>query len=229
MLSLSTFETFGSDGFVVTPPVFSAPEIGEVRAECERLLSGSTRWALLGVASRSPGLMAFAKHAVFQKICALTIGRDVDLFFDGVLLKPSLGGKELRWHQDAAYGRTDPPYISCWVPLRAGSAESGGLCVAPGSHRSGPVEHARGEETSQAYAGRVASVIPRASLPLDLSPGQVAVLHSELLHRTGPNSTATGRLACQFGFVAASTRFLDPGLSGDHKVPLFRSLPNGSA
>jgi ectoine hydroxylase-related dioxygenase (phytanoyl-CoA dioxygenase family) len=173
-------------------------------------------------------MLAFAMHDIFRRICALTIGSDIDLFFDSILHKPARGGKELRWHQDAAYGRTDPPYIACWVPLSAGSAASGGLWVAPGSHRSGTLEHTRGSATAQEYAGPVSTTIPSGSRPLDLSPGQVAVIHSELLHRSGPNATDTDRLVYQCGFVAASTRFFDDGLSEDHKLPIFRSLPEGA-
>ena len=225
MLSASVFERFTADGYVVTPAVFSAPEILAIKEECDRLRAHNRSWALLGAARDSSKLLAFTKHDVFRRICAMTIGSDVDLFFDSILHKPARGGKELRWHQDAAYGATDPAYVACWVPLSAGSAASGGLWVAPGSHRSGPIEHIRCTATTQEYAGLVSKTIPPVSCPLDLSPGQVAVVHSELLHRSGPNATDTVRLAFQCGFVTASTRFLDDGLSEDHKLPIFRSPP----
>jgi ectoine hydroxylase-related dioxygenase (phytanoyl-CoA dioxygenase family) len=114
------------------------------------------------------------------------------------------------------------------VPLSGGQAESGGLWVAPGSHRLGPIEHSRGAEEAEAYAGLVATRVPQDSTPLDVSPGQVVVLHSEVLHRSLPNKTATGRLACQYGFVHESTRFLDSGLPGDYRLPLFRAPPEGA-
>lgn len=223
MLPKSVFDAFDADGYVVTPPVFADSEIEAIRSECERLVAEAEHWAVLAAAARRPRLLAFARHEVFEHICALTIGSDVDLLFDGVLFKPPRGGKELRWHQDAAYGRTDPWYVSCWVPLRGGAAESGGLWVAPGSHRHGAIRHERRTEDAGAYAGPVATTVPEEPRPLDASPGQVVVLHSEVLHRSGPNRTATGRLACQLGFVSASTRFLDAGLSGDHRMPLFRA------
>lgn len=200
-------------------------EIETIREECERLLAGASRWAVLGAAARRPPVLAFARHAIFERICAMTIGLDADLLFDGILFKPALGGKELRWHQDAAYGRTDPWYVSCWVPLSAGEAESGGLWVAPGSHRLGLVRHSRKEEEPGAYAGPVATMVPRDAKPVDVSPGQVVVLHSEVLHRSGPNNTTIGRLACQYGFVSASTRILDAGLPSDRRLPLFRASP----
>ena len=228
MLSASEFETFAADGYVVTPAVFSAVEILAIHEECERLRTRSRSWAVLGAARESSRLLAFAKHDVFRRICAMTIGSDADLFFDGILHKPAHGGKELRWHQDAAYGRTDSSYVACWVPLTAGSAASGGLCVSPGSHRAGPLEHTRCSETAREYAGLVSTMTPPLSRPLDLSPGQVAVIHSELLHRSGPNATDVDRLAYQCGFVGASTRFLDDGLSEDHKLPIFRSPSNGT-
>lgn len=225
MLSESTFEEFAAAGYAVTPPVFADSEIEAVRAECEQLLAEASGWAVLGAAARCPPLMTFAGHSVFERICTMTIGPDADLLFDGILFKPPLGGKELRWHQDGAYGRTDPWFISCWIPLSAGEAESGGLWVAPGSHRLGPVHHSSGEEGAAAYGGPVATTVPRDCRPLDVSPGQVVVLHSEVLHRSGPNDTSARRLAYQLGFVGASTRLLDPGLPSDRRISLFRAAP----
>ena len=222
MLAASVFDTFESDGYVVTPAVFSASEILEIQLECERIRARSVNWTVLGVARDSARLIAFIKHDVFRRICASTIGPDVDLFFDGILHKPAHGGKELRWHQDSGFGRTDPAFVSCWVPLSEGSAAAGGLWVAPGSHLSGPVEHIGRPATEQEYAGQVSTTIPPTSRALDLALGQVAVLHSEFLHRTGANETGTDRLSYQCGFVTATARFLDEGLPDDHRLPVFR-------
>lgn len=223
MLSASVFESFAAAGFVVTPPVFAESELAGVRAECQRTRSKKGGWSVLGAARDSKVLMAFVKDDRFRRICAETLGSNIDLFFDGILYKPPRGGKELRWHQDSGFGRTDPSFISCWVPLSAGSAASGGLWVAPGSHLAGPVDHTRGASTAKEYAGAVSCTTPAASHPLDPESGQVVVLHSELLHRTGPNETDTPRLSFQCGFASSETRYLDAGLPLDHKLPIFRS------
>jgi len=224
MLSASVFATFAEDGYVVTPVVFSRSEILVVRKECERIRARTGGWIVLGAARENARLFEFVKHDVFQRICTMTIGSDADLFFEGILHKPSRGGRELRWHQDSGYGRTDPSFISCWLPLSTGSAAAGGLWVAPGSHVLGPIKHTRSPATSEQYAGPVSETIPAPSRPLDLALGQVVVLHSELLHRTGPNETDIDRLSFQCGFAGASTRFLDDGLPVDHRVPIFRSV-----
>jgi ectoine hydroxylase-related dioxygenase (phytanoyl-CoA dioxygenase family) len=110
------------------------------------------------------------------------------------------------------------------LPLTTGSAAAGGMWVAPGSHVLGPIGHTRSPATFSEYAGPVSETIPAESRPLDLALGQVVVLHSELLHRTGPNETDIDRVSYQCGFASASTRFLDDGLPADHKLPVFRSL-----
>ena len=223
MLSASVFETFTEDGYIVTPVVFSSSEILAVRKECERVRARTGTWVVLGAARENARLFEFVRHGVFRRICSMTIGADIDLLFDGVLHKPSRGGKELRWHQDSGYGRTDPSFVSCWLPLSTGAAAAGGLWVAPGSHALGPIKHTRSPATSKEYAGPVCETIPWASRALDLTLGQVVVMHSELLHRTGPNETDLERLAYQCGFSAASTQYLDGGLPAYHKLPVFRS------
>ena len=201
MLPASWKPEFDANGYAVTPRLLSCEELAPLRQTCERLLAETRSWALLGAAARHPVLLEFAKHAVFREICALTIGGDVDLYFDTIAFKPARSGKELRWHQDASYGRTDRPYIACWVPLVRTCSANGGLWVAPGSHKAGPVDHDRRPESEAAYAGPVATAVPTHSIALELDVGQVAVLHSDLLHRSGPNTSGAGRLAYLCGYA----------------------------
>ena len=193
------------------------------------LLTESTSWAVLGAAARSEILLEFVKHDVFRQICAKTIGADVDLYFDSIAFKASGRSKELGWHQESAYGRTDRPYIACWTALTRAVRGSGCLWVAPGSHRKGPREHKRHSESEAVYAGPVVLAAPEQSIPLELEPGQVAVLHSELLHRSEPNTSGADRLGYLCGYVSAATRFLDAGVAGDLKLPLFRDGKSGAA
>jgi ectoine hydroxylase-related dioxygenase (phytanoyl-CoA dioxygenase family) len=162
---------------------------------------------------------------VFRGIVEPLLSSDVDLYWDSIVRKPAGHGREFRWHQDGGYGRTEPEgYITCWTPLAATSEENGCLWVVPGSHLAGMLPHDSLDSTAHAYSGLVADLpADAAPVPLPMEPGQVAVLHSFTLHRSGPNRSASPRTAYVAAYTRAGTRYLDPGLPSDAKAPAFRA------
>lgn len=216
-------DQFRREGYYLTPPVLSQTALAPLRRECEARIRSARGWAALGLARDGEAVRAFAKLGIFREICEATLGGDVDLFFDSALAKPPHRGKRLRWHQDAAYGRTDPEaYVSCWVPLDAVDERNGCLRVAPRSHLGGWSEHAAAAEDAESFAGPVAVAEPEHDVALPAAPGQIVVLDSRLLHCSGPNESGETRLAYLCGFVHSPTRFLDRGLPSDLKLPWFR-------
>ena len=216
---------FWRDGYAIAPWSFEAGELAEIRPECERLLGARDAWTVLGAAAKSRPLSDFAQHDLFRRLSETLIGPDIDLFWDSLNRKPSGRGKAFAWHQDSAYGRTEPvAYITCWTAFDTADEQSGCLCVVPGSHEAGPLAHTTQPATDDSYQGLCAPADPHAPVAhVRLQPGQVAVLHSCTLHRSGPNTSDHDRLAYITAYVRAGTRYLDLGLPSDAKAPAFRS------
>lgn len=215
---------FWRDGYVVAPTAFEPDELSSLRPACERLLRGDA-WAILGASQRSPQLFAFARHERFRELSSGLVGPDVDLYWDSLNCKRAGCGKEFAWHQDAAYGRTEPDTcVSFFTALDAADERSGGLWVIPGSHRGGFVAHEARSGSEQVYRGLVAcGVGETGAVAVPLDAGGVALLHSLTLHRTGPNASDRDRMLYIAAYVRAGTRYRDAGLASDAKAPAFRS------
>ncbi|NKB66043.1 MAG: hypothetical protein GKR89_03175 [Candidatus Latescibacteria bacterium] len=219
-------EDFRQHGYFVLPSAFAQECIAELADELDRvqqqlraqsaqrgkILGG---WAISRLQQRSPLFADFIKDPVFAQLCQLLIGPDADLFWSVGAIKAAQTGKAFRWHQDSGYGTTEPlEYITCWTALDRTTRENGCLWVIPGSHRAGLIGHASEKESERAYPGVEADPQDRErAVPLEMAPGQVAVLSSLVLHKSEPNRPAgvrRGLVAAyqRAGFVAHNERGL---------------------
>lgn len=91
-------------------------------------------------------------------------------------------------HQDHFYIRGSVDTFSCWAPLGDCPTTLGGLAVAPGSHRSGFLEHT--EVFPAAVGGRgVPTENIREWHTSDFQAGDVLFFHAYTVHKALPNRT----------------------------------------
>jgi ectoine hydroxylase-related dioxygenase (phytanoyl-CoA dioxygenase family) len=93
-------------------------------------------------------------------------------------------------HQDQHYVPKPFHFVTLWVPILMPSA-AGGIAVAAGSHRGGPVKHVDGRVAQLPTAWRIAKY----------APGDVVVLGAYTIHKSLGNRASSIRVSADFRFV----------------------------
>lgn len=145
-------------------------------------------------------------------IVATLLGGDVDVFQSMFILK-NRGAWGQPWHQDSYYFNFDQqPQVGLWLALTESTRENGCLSVLPGSHRR-PIEpHVpdRREGANQGYL-EVLGLDDTAAVEVTMSPGDLLVFHSYLLHKSVDHVGGNPRAAMVYHYGRAGTQNLaDP-------------------
>ena len=143
----------------------------------------------------------FVQREFFYKICNNLLGRDVDLRFSSTITKTKEHGTFLDWHQDAIYDRDPSPYmnrITCWTAITNSDKENGCIRLIPGSHKTGLLKHIE----SEVYPPNLQciEIDESKSIPIEMVPGQILVIHPLLAHSSGPNLSGSNRIAMMVGY-----------------------------
>ena len=132
-----------------------------------------------------------------------------ELFQDMALLKPSGGGREKPWHQDAAYFNmgADARVVGCWIALDAATPANGCLVFERGGHRRGELPHfaVRDYQLCDAAAPRREDVVA-----CPLPPGGLVLFSGRIPHGTATNASDKPRNALQLHWAARETMALVP-------------------
>ena len=134
-----------------------------------------------------------------------------------ILKEPRVGGA-WEWHQDYGYwyqnGCLYPDMLSVMIAVDGADRENGCLEVLRGSHLLGRVEHGRYGEQTGADPVRVAAARERLELVrFEADPGDTLFFHSNLLHASGPNTSARPRWTL---LLAYNSRHHDPSEDSHH-------------
>ena len=129
---------------------------------------------------------------------------------DGVMLidKAPYATYEFPYHQDNAYQFWNPAEaVAVTLALDEASEENGAIVCLKGSHQAPILPHQPSGVTG-ASLGLVEkpdlSRYPEVSL--DLEPGDLALHHVNVIHRTGPNRTAHHRRNIGFAYHSSRAR-----------------------
>jgi hypothetical protein len=125
------------------------------------------------------------------------IGPDFWIRWDQAVAKGP-GAPEFPWHQDNGYNRLKDEHYQFWVALSKMTSERGGLWVVPGSHRRGPLPHAK-VGNHMAYQGPTDGAIC-----IEAEPGDTVLFSSLLLHYTSPNVSQFDRWAYVVEYMSAN-------------------------
>jgi ectoine hydroxylase-related dioxygenase (phytanoyl-CoA dioxygenase family) len=85
--------------------------------------------------------------------------------------------------------------VSVWCPLQPVSHENGTLEVVPGSHKV--ISDYRGPSIPWVFDQLNEIMKTKYMVPLELQPGEVAVIDDSVIHYSGVNNTPTERKAIQ--------------------------------
>jgi len=211
-------QKYRTDGYFITPVMYEADELVELRNEAHRLWrkaidqspedqrDKTQRLAFIGwLHERSPIFARFLKSEPLMSIAQHMIGDDVDIAGNQLVLKaPNPQGRNtFAWHQDSFYAdqqdwdkqiiRDDARTFQCWVALTDTNEQNGCLRVIPGDHKRGILEHGR-DPINGEYALEVDET--RAALA-EMKAGQALIFSGLLPHASGANTSDGPRMAAQ--------------------------------
>jgi ectoine hydroxylase-related dioxygenase (phytanoyl-CoA dioxygenase family) len=193
-LTKEQLHEFRERGFFNLGPVFAPAELEEIRAAYDAILASPLLLGEKGkgkfhfsplIHVQSPVLCRYACSAKLVEPMMELLGPDVRLYWDQAVSKPPGATSDVPWHQDNGYTPVDPPeYATCTVALDRMTIDNGCMWIQPGSHRRGFQPHKPTDFFFQiGYEGAETGVA------CELEAGDVLVLSSLTMHRTGANVT----------------------------------------
>lgn len=209
-VSTADIRSYTCDGFLRVPELFAPEEIEPLRAAChaDPTIRGSvmqladsdgraqqlTCWTelgddLLGIFPRIERLVSAAT--------ALLDG-EVYHWHSKLSLKPPGSEGRWDWHQDFPYwhkeGCPKPEMLTCTIAVDAATRENGCLQVLRGTHALGSLDHVPVGRTTACDPERLRRAMEEHELAECLmNPGDAFFFHSNLLHASGPNASASPR------------------------------------
>ena len=99
------------------------------------------------------------------------------------------------------------PIVTVWTALDDATTATGCMQIVPGSNKHGIINerHFLPAEQEPQYTP------PEAVIDLEAEAGEAILLHNFLLHRSGPNSTASARRAFSVTYMDSKTRSRETG------------------
>ncbi len=116
------------------------------------------------------------------------------------IFKPPHVGGQVDLHMDSTFLYTDPPScMGLWLALDEATVENGCLMVIPGSHRQAvPKRYVRRSDNSLTFVSLTPSPPhwdPKDCEPIPARPGDLVLLHGQVVHASAPNTSHRPRLA----------------------------------
>jgi len=158
-----------------------------------------------------PLFLEYIQRPIFREICEHVYGPDTAIatYRAFVMNKPAQGGSDLNWHQDRWNFLDRDPLITIWTALDAATIENGCLQIIRGSHRAGVINPS--QESGFITAEQSVQHCPEnQSVPIELAPGEVALLHNWLLHSSAINRSDAPRRGFSACYMDARTQDARP-------------------
>jgi hypothetical protein len=223
-MGTSHADEFREQGYTVARAFFTADECRELAGEVERRMKDPDTYDPLtqnglvftqNVFKKSKPCQALISQQKLIDFLRPIAGGDLWVRWDQAVTKRP-GGGVFRWHQDNGYNGLLTEHYQVWIALTESKNQNGGLWLAPGSHKRGPLHHERAPGAQIECTAEIGD-----SLCIDATIGDLIVFSSYMLHRTGPNEADRARLAYVAEYMPCSD--YDFGVSG----PFFVAARDG--
>jgi hypothetical protein len=156
---------------------------------------------------RRPAFASFIERHDVVDVLVDRLGPDVDCFLSQLIFKnPGAWGQP--WHQDSYYFPFEParPVVGLWLAITEATLANGCLHVLPGSHAEPVHEHVPDRRPGANYGYvEIVDHAMDAAVPVLMSPGDLLVFDSHLMHRSTDNESEGIRAAMVFHFAPAGT------------------------
>ena len=240
MLTAEQVQFYNSDGYLLIPNVFNKEEISECvqetaamfqrlqmnggkleatwggkwqESQIEQTERGQT--SVLSIHNMQYHSAVFTRMLVHRQLTSAVvslIGPNVQLHHTKLQVKPPYKGSPFPLHQDYEYfPHANDTMLAAVVYLEDSSVENGCLCVVPGVHRQGAIDH---QHDGSHYLAPEKYPLDQAT-PCEGKAGDVLIFSYLTPHGSNPNRTKSPRRIVLFQFRSAD----DLPLKEVHKSP----------
>ncbi len=128
------------------------------------------------------------------------------------IFKPPHVGGRVDWHMDSTFLYTDPPTCTgLWLALDEATTDNGCLLAIPGSHRQPVPKRYVRDAADQLHFIALSENEPHwnedQAVALCAQPGDLVLLHGQLVHASAPNASDRGRLAWVLHLIDLQARW----------------------
>ena len=149
----------------------------------------------------------FAHSAAVVELVSPLIAPDVDVFLSQFIFKTA-GAWGQPWHQDSLYFPFEParPVVGVWLAVTEATLVNGCLHVLPGSQAEPVHAHVPDRRPGANYGYfEIVDHDMSASEPVLMSPGDLLVFDSHLMHRSTDNESSGIRAAMVYHYATADS------------------------
>lgn len=127
-----------------------------------------------------------------------------------VIFKPPKIGGVVKQHQDSSFLYTSPMnLLGFWIALEDADLENGCMWFAPGSHKSGIAGRLKRQykdgNLDTVYEGEAPDTKPEEFVAVPVRKGSLVLIHGEVVHKSGANSSDRSRNIYTFHLYDAGT------------------------
>lgn len=201
----SWIERFNIDGYMILPEIISKmdaetmlSDITNVIRQCALDL-GISESQYLNVVSRwqNPSIVTDCiPQYIFEFIqnrLESIIAQPLNINRWNIIIKNRFAYGSIPCHQDIAYSKSNPYFLTTWIPLNKIQKGSGGLKVLPGSHKSNIQPAIDFWKPNFIDHMRRSKVWKENAKSFELNPGDSVVFYSKLWHGSDPNTLRLDR------------------------------------
>ncbi|HEX3351129.1 MAG TPA: phytanoyl-CoA dioxygenase family protein [Acetobacteraceae bacterium] len=142
-------------------------------------------------------LRAFCLRPAVRDMARTLGGPDVAHCCYQLVYKFAGHNRAFAWHQDEVHTPSDPPFFNMWIALSDMDLDNGCLWTKPGVALDRVLPHAQTQEGLLAWP----LDHPDQGVPLRMRRGDICLMGSKALHKSGPNRSARTRKAMLIVFM----------------------------
>jgi hypothetical protein len=214
VLSREQIAQFNRDGYLKPFRIFSAQEIGELRAYFDQLLAqylaeGKDSYSISSAHLRHGRVWDVLTNPRIVAIVADLLGPSVIAWGSHFFCKMPRDGKTVSWHQDASYWPLTPSKaVTVWLAIDDADRENACMRFIPGTHVLGHLTWQLSETDDRNVLNQTVPNVEQYGEPVDveLKAGE-ASLHSDLLlHGSEANESSRRRCGLTLRYTSGDVR-----------------------
>ncbi len=214
VLTAEQVARFNREGYLKPFRIFSAAEIGEIRAYFDVLLArvlaeGGTSYSISTAHLKHGRVYDILTHPRIVALVRDLLGENVVAWGSHFFCKLPRDGKAVHWHQDASYWPLTPSKaVTVWLAVDDAGIENACMRFIPGSHHHGHLTYRLTEESDDAVLNQQVEGAEQFGRPVDdvLHAGEASAHTDLLLHGSEPNRSDRRRCGLTLRYCAADVR-----------------------
>jgi phytanoyl-CoA hydroxylase len=154
---------------------------------------------------KDPLFSAWINNPLFERVARRIYEGPIAIYRAVLFNKAARGGTILPFHQDGGsyWGLDRDPEISIWTALDDASEQAGCVELLPGSHKDGLATPLGGLIPKDVVEARG---VEGRTVKLPAAAGEAILIHNQVWHRSGVNTTDRPRRAFTVCYMSAETR-----------------------